>query len=196
VPIVITVNQRASRRNSDRVPEALRLLGQVATLRRFERTVGDEVQGVLADPAVAVAVVLDLVRDGEWHVGVGVGPVERPLPRSARAGRGPAFALSRQAVDAARKRPQRIAVRGADRDLAADAEAVLTLLSVIVRRRSAAAWKAVDLMEEGLTITEAAARLGITRQAVGQRLATGLWQQDLAARPAAARLLARAAASS
>ncbi len=196
MPIVITVNQRASRRNSDRVPEALRLLGQVATLRRFERTVGDEVQGVLADPAVAVAVVLDLVRDGEWHVGVGVGPVERPLPRSARAGRGPAFALSRQAVDAARKRPQRIAVRGADRDLAADAEAVLTLLSVIVRRRSAAAWKAVDLMEEGLTITEAAARLGITRQAVGQRLATGLWQQDLAARPAAARLLARAAASS
>jgi hypothetical protein len=69
---------------------------------------------------------------------------------------------------------------------------VLHLLAVVVQRRSAAAWKAIELIREGLSLAEAAERLGISRQAVGQRLATGLWHQEQAARPVAAALLARA----
>jgi hypothetical protein len=190
--IVLTVDQRSSRRSADRVPGTLARLADTPMVRGFERTAGDEFQGVLADPDVVVDVALALVRDGGWSVGIGVGAVEEPLPRSTRAGRGEAFALARTAVEAAKRRPQRIAVRAADEDAAEDAQAVLTLLAVLVQRRSKAAWAALEAVEDVGTITAAATRLGITRQAVGQRLATGLWDAEREARPVAARLLARA----
>ncbi|MDP9407923.1 MAG: hypothetical protein M3P95_08660, partial [Actinomycetota bacterium] len=72
MPYVLTVDQRASRRGPDRVPEALALLGGgVAPVLAFERTAGDEFQGVLADPADVVDVVVRLVRHGGWSIGVG-----------------------------------------------------------------------------------------------------------------------------
>jgi hypothetical protein len=69
---------------------------------------------------------------------------------------------------------------------------VLTALAVLVQRRSEQAWEAVELVTAGRTQAEAAAELGITRQAVGQRLAAGFWEVERDLRPTAARLLARA----
>ena len=189
---VLTVDQRGSRRAADRVPDALHRLRRIPTLRPFERTAGDEFQGVLIDPLSVVDAILDLVRDGSWSVGVGVGTVERPLPRQTRAGRGEAFALARQAVEAAKRDPQHVAVAAADAEAGRHAQAVLRLLAVLVQRRTEPAWKAAELVAEGLSLTEAGHRLGISRQAVGQRLAAGLWHQERQARPAAAALLALA----
>lgn len=189
---VLTVDQRSSRRSADRVGDVLARLAGTRAVRPFERTAGDEFQGVLDDPDVLVDVALTLLRDGGWWVGIGVGAVEEPLPATTRAGRGEAFALARAAVEAAKKRPQRVAVRGADETAAADAQAVLTLLAVVVQRRSKAAWAAVEAVSAAGTMTAAADRLGITRQAVGQRLGAGLWDAEREARPVAARLLARA----
>lgn len=191
---VLTVDQRASRSSPDRVPEVLRRLNaDVPTVRGFERTAGDEFQGVLADPDDVVEVVLQLVRSGEWSIGVGAGPVQNPLPPSTRAGAGPAFLSARRAVDAAKQRSARLAVRGLVPVDAGDAQAVLSALAVIVERRSEQAWEAIALVGEGRTQADAAAALGISRQAVGQRLAAGLWDLERDLRPAAARLLARAA---
>jgi hypothetical protein len=194
VPYVLTVDQRASRRGPDRVVEVLpRLNDRVPTVLGFERTAGDEFQGVLAEAEHVVDVVLDLVRLGGWSIGVGAGPVQTPLPPSTRAGSGPAFLSARRAVDAAKQRPARLAVRGAAPADAGDAQAVLTALAVVVGRRSDQAWEAIGLVEAGHTQAEAAAMLGITRQAVGQRLAAGLWDLERDLRPTAARLLTRAA---
>ena len=193
MPYVLTVDQRASRRSPDRVPDVLRRLnGAVPTLLGFERTAGDEFQGLLAEPDDVVEVVLHLVRSGNWSIGVGAGPVQTPLPQSTRAGAGPAFLSARRAVDAAKQRPTRLAVRGVAPADAGDAQAVLSALAVIVDRRSDQAWEAIALVEGGRTQAEAAAELGITRQAVGQRLAAGLWEVEHDLRPTAARLLARA----
>lgn len=193
VPFVLTVDQKGSRRSADRVPGALSALARVPAVLRFERTAGDEFQGVLADPVVVVGVVLDLVRTGGWSIGVGAGPVSTPLPGSTRAATGPAFVSARAAVEAAKRRPSRIAVRGAVSTPAGDAQAVLTALAVLVDRRSQQAWEAIELVEAGRTQAEAAAELGVTRQAVGQRLAAGLWDVERDLRPTAARLLAQAA---
>ncbi len=197
---VLTVDQRHSRDDTDRVDAALARLEQLCEtpvvrgpVRPFERTAGDEFQGVLDDAGSVVAVVLDLVRQGIWHVGVGAGPGGEPLPASVRAGRGPAFLLAREAVEAAKHDRDHVAVRGVAEVAARDADAVLRLLVALVSRRSEPAWEAVDLVGAGLGVADAAAKLGVTRQAVGQRLATGLWHQEVAARPAAARLLAAAA---
>jgi hypothetical protein len=196
VPYVLTVDQRASRRGPDRVAGVLQRLnagGAVAPLLGFERTAGDEFQGVLAEAGDAVAVALDLAREGGWSIGIGAGPVQTPLPDSTRAATGPAFVSARRAVDAAKSRPARLAVRGAVDDEAGDAQAVLTALAVLLSRRSPAAWEAVDLVEAGRTQAEAAAALGVSRQAVGQRLAAGAWDLERELRPTAARLLVRAA---
>ena len=234
MPIVITVDQQASRRTVDRVPHALGLLSHVPVLRPFERTAGDEFQGVLDDATAVVDVTVTLIRDRRWSIGIGCGPVEGPLPTMTRAGRGPAFVAARQAIDAAKQRPQRLAVRAAgpsgpiparplpnipteiagypptaapaagrtgratgSADLvpcgqdAADGEAVLTLLAALLDRRSDAGWEAIDAVASAGSITRAARLLGVTRQAVGQRLATAHVQAELAARTTAARLLLR-----
>jgi hypothetical protein len=194
VPFVLTVDQRASRRGPDRVADVLpRLNDTVPTVLAFERTAGDEFQGVLAEPDELVDVVLDLIRLGGWSIGVGAGAIQSPLPFSTRAAAGPAFLSARRAVDAAKQRPARLAVRGAVPADAGDAQAVLTALAVVVQRRSDQAWEAITLVSGGRTQAEAAAALGITRQAVGQRLAAGLWDLERDLRPTAARLLTRAA---
>jgi hypothetical protein len=186
VPFVLTVAQRDG---GDRVAAALaRLAGSVPVLLPFERTADAEVSGVLADPAVVVDLVLGLVREGGWDVGVGAGP----LPEGLRSG-GPAVLGARRAVDAAGQRSARLAVRGVLPGDAGDAQAVLSALAVLVQRRSAAAWEAIELVGAGRTQAQAAAALGVSRQAVGQRLAAGLWELERELRPTAARLLARAA---
>jgi hypothetical protein len=194
VPYVLTVDQRASRRGPDRVGDVLgRLNAAVPAVLSFERTAGDEFQGVLDDPATVVDVVLQLVRLGGWSIGVGAGPVQTPLPESTRAATGTAFLCARRAVDAAKQRPARLAVRGAVPVEAGDAQSVLTALALIVERRSDQAWEAIALVDAGKTQAQAAAELGISRQAVGQRLAAGSWELERELRPTAARLLARAA---
>jgi hypothetical protein len=194
MPYVLTVDQQGSRRGPDRVAGVLRqLAAEVSPVLAFERTAGDEFQGVLDDPDQVVDVVLRLVRLGGWSIGVGAGPVQTPLPASTRAAAGPAFLSARRAVEAAKARASRLAVRGVVLAEAADAQAVLGALAVIVGRRSDQAWEAIELVGERRTQADAATALGISRQAVGQRLAAGLWELERELRPTAARLLARAA---
>jgi hypothetical protein len=194
VPYVLTVDQQGSHRGPGRVAGVLRRLADdVPTVLAFERTAGDEFQGVLGDPAVVVDVVLRLVREGGWSIGVGAGPVQTPLPDHTRAGAGPAYLCARRAVDAAGQRGVRLAVRGAVPPDAGDAQAVLSALAVVVQRRSTQAWEAIELVGAGRTQADAAAALGVSRQAVGQRLAAGLWELERELRPTAVRLLTRAA---
>ncbi|TFV51694.1 hypothetical protein [Blastococcus sp. TF02A-35] len=194
MPYVLTVDQQGSRRGPDRVGEALaELTTGVRVVLPFERTAGDEFQGVLGTPEAVVDVTVRLLRLGGWSIGIGAGPVQTPLPPSTRAATGPAFLSARRAVDAAKQRPMRLAVRGAVPPDAADAQSVLSALAVLLGRRSAQAWEAIDLVDGGRTQAEAAAELGITRQAVGQRLAAAAWELERELRPTGARLLARAA---
>lgn len=203
---VITVDQRGSRRSTDRVPELLAALPSVpGTLLPFERTVGDEVQAVLDDPASVTELTVHLLRIGGWSVGIGAGVVREPLPSSTREASGPAFISAREAVEAAktRGRPVPLAVRGTSSTAARDAEAVLTLLGSVLMRRTPAGWAAVDAAREELHDTtttgpaqqRAAERLGVSQQAVSQRLRTALWAEEQAVRPAIARLLTEAAAA-
>lgn len=189
IMFVLTIDQRDSSRSEDRVDLALHRLRTVSTRLPFERTAGDEFQGVLEDAAVVVDIVMDLVRDGHWHIGIGAGPVNLPLPTSTRAANGPAFESARKAVEKAKRLPAHLAVRGAVDEAAAHTEAVLALMGSIIEKRSEAAWEAIDLVSSGSSFTEAADKLGVSRQAISQRLSVAQWQQEQAARPAAAALL-------
>ncbi|NED94647.1 hypothetical protein G1H11_04915 [Phytoactinopolyspora alkaliphila] len=190
---VLTVDQRRSRRGRDLVEDALTLMRRQVgdPLLPFERTAGDEFQGVVTDAEDVRRASLALMREGSWSVGIGIGEAEEPLPDSTRSARGPAFVYAREALDAAKKRPHTIAVSGPG-DRAQDADALMTLLAALITRRTDAGWEAIDLVEEGLALAEVADRLGVTRQAVGQRLSVALWQQEKDVRPLVVRLLEEA----
>lgn len=189
---VLTVDQRGSRRDIDRVADLLVELRDAPLLRKFERTAGDEVQAVADDSGTVIDLALDLLERDNWSVGIGIGPVETPLPAQTRAGRGPAFEHARTAVERAKNTPGRIAADGTDADSAADVDAALTLLATIVVRRTDQGVEAVSLARAGLSQSEIATELGISKQAVSQRLLTAGWQAELAGRLLLRRLLERA----
>lgn len=194
---VMTVDQKSSQTTGDAVPALLERVADWQTGREdpfvlpMVRTVGDEVQAVLADAADVVDLALLLQRLGTWSVGIGAGAVIEPLADTAAASAGPAFVHAREAVERARGRAVSapLAVVGADDTAADDAEGLLQLLAVIVRRRSAEGWQVIDLMGTASTQRQAAEELGISPQAVSQRLAAATWQEEQRLHPLAARLL-------
>src|SRR4051795_708140 len=151
MPYALTVDQRASRDAPDEVDatiELLRTTPDLAVVLPFARTVGDEFQGLLDDPVSVLAAILTLMRTQAWHVGLGIGPIDRPLPEDGdpRRARGAAFFAARDAVDEAKADPHHLAVSapGAP-DEAYDVKAVLDLLDTVRQARTAAGWEVVDL---------------------------------------------------
>jgi hypothetical protein len=168
--VVLTVDQDGSRLAPDQVPAALASLAGVSTRLAFERTVGDEFQGVLDDPAAVVPALEALLRAGEWNIGIGVGEIETPLPEHSRAGRGPAYLHAREAVTAAKASPWRVRAVG-DRDAVRALESAIWLWAALLSRRTPRGWEVADLVDQGLTYEETAARIGISQSAVSQRAA-------------------------
>ena len=197
MPFVLTVDQRDSRQTGDEVDALVARLAGTATLLPFRRTVGDELQGLLDDPVSVLDVILTLMRTRTWHVGLGIGPVDRPLPADGdpTRARGTAFVAAREAVEAAKSDPHHLAVVGPDAPEAAyDVKAVLDLLDTVRQGRTAAGWEVADLAVAGHTQAAAAERLSISRQAVQQRLRAAGWAVEEAVRPTLVRLLAHAGA--
>lgn len=191
---VLTIDQRNSQGSGDRVPELLAALSDLPMLLPFERSVGDEVQGVSDSPDTVTDAVLRVLRAGRWYIGVGVGSVQEPLPRSPREAGGPAFVAARRAVDRAKKTGDRPAVAVEGSPGAAEAEAVLVLLGRLIAERTESEWRILQHVQPGKwgTQTKAARMLGISSQAVSKAVRRSGWQEEWAARPAAAVLLARA----
>jgi len=188
---VLTIDQRRSRRRDDLVAGTIPALNQDPRWRlrlAFDRTAGDEMQGVADSAATAVGIALELAAGNQWSIGIGVGPVREPLPSNTRAGAGEAFERARDAVTAAKTAPGNIAVSGAS-DLAGQAEAVLQLVAAVSRKRSELSVEAGLLVDGGLTQQQVADRLGISQQAVSSRLHSGLWHECRRAADVAVALL-------
>ncbi len=180
--VVITADQRNSRHSDDRVPIALdalaAALGDRLTLP-FERTAGDEIQALTRDAAAVVTAVLTLTRLSAWHIGLGLGPVELPLPESTREARGPGYLAARTAVDEARNAPANLRLVAAGtvgtdpygETVVRRAEAALVMVRALVSRRTAEGWEIMDVLDETGSGKLAAERLGISPSAVSQRAA-------------------------
>ncbi len=173
---VLTLDQRRSRGADDAVPA---LLDTLATdlpsppLRGFERTAGDEVQGVTDDPETTVELLGRVLRSGGWNLGLGLGEVELPLPAQTRAGRGEAFLAAREAVTRAKSEPHRLAVVARpEHEDAVALETVLGLWAGLLERRTDGGWAVHDALAEDLTYGEIGERLGISQSAVSQRART------------------------
>ena len=189
----ITADQVDSRRRPDIAAETMltleAMLGQGLVLP-VDRTAGDEIQLLLATSDTALAAILALTRYGQWSVGCGIGGVTLPLAENTREAGGAAFVAAREAVNDAKKRDTRFALRSTAVTAAADAEAFVDLLLQLRARRSAEGWEMCDLLSAGNSQAEAAKLLGITPQAASKRARTAALRVDFAARSPLERRLA------
>jgi len=198
---VLTIDQRGSRAGRDRVPELLAALADIPARLPFERTVGDEVQGLLDSAEAVVEVAMRALRSGQWHVGVGVGEVVLPLPARSPEASGGAFVAAREAVERAKKSGERVplCVRGpaASGSEAAAAEAVLVLIGDLVRKRSESEWRVVDALaaRPAARQIEVARGLGISPQAVSKAILRAGWIEERNGAQAAQMLLSQCAAA-
>jgi hypothetical protein len=210
---VMTIDQRGSTADVDRVPGLIAELTSLTTAT-FERSVGDELQGVVERAPEVVDVALHALRSGHWYIGVGIGTATLPASASPREGFGTAFVAARKAVELA-KTAARVPLsvvsgnvgHGAERaELAkegattcANAEAVLRLLGRLVQDRTGAQWKVTDRLRLAHgngnrhgSQKQVARELGITEQSVSRAVFRSGWQEEWAARPAAVALLEQA----
>ncbi|MDQ0691779.1 MarR family transcriptional regulator [Arthrobacter sp. W4I7] len=208
---VLTVDQRGSTSDVDRVPELISAL-QSLTPARFERSVGDELQGVVEQPDEVVDIALHALRSGYWYVGIGIGVVQLVPGGSPREGSGSGFVAARKAVELAKSaagqvplsvvagtigRGKEIPPQAKEGAMAgANAQAVLRLIGRLVQQRTQAQWRVVDSLRalqagDGKHGSQkhVAHQLGITEQSVSRAVLRSGWQEEWAARPAAAMLL-------
>ena len=170
--MVLTVDQHGSRTRPDQVPAALAALAAVPARLAFERTVGDEFQGVLDDPAALAAALEPLLRaervEHRDRRRRGRDAAPRPGARRARTGvpRAPARRSPPPSPAPGACGPS--ATTDGGRARSSRRSGCGPRCSA---RRTDRGWEVADLVDQGLTYDEAASRLGITQSAVSQRAA-------------------------
>lgn len=176
--VVFNVDQKGSRKAVDAVPAALSTVNDARApwelALRAERTVGDEWQVAFSHAASAVSLLCWVLESKAWHVGVGLGEVEEPLPSSTREARGSAYLAAREAADLAKRSPYSLAIRseGGSVELS---QALAWSLAAIVSSRSPEGMEAARLRSAGMTGVDIARQLGISPQAVSTRLKVADW---------------------
>jgi hypothetical protein len=193
----ITADQVGSRAAADLADAQLARIEQIAAGRLVlppDRTAGDEIQAATEDARAALDLVLDLTRDGNWSVGLGVGDVRLPLPDATRAATGSAFILARDAVARAKKNATRFAVSVGTGRLpdAALLQPLIDLLLHLRARRTPEGWEVADRLVAGMTQARLAAELGVTPQAISLRVQNAQLHTETAAIAALTELLAAA----
>lgn len=168
----------------DEVCEGLNHRHGAGLILPFERTAGDEIEALTRDSDVALAVILELTRSGDWSVGCGIGTIRGELPPNVRAANGSALVSARSAVTAAKRARHRFALAAADGGKSSvRLGPVVDLLLDLRARRTIEGWQVVDLLRGGLTPREVARRLALTQSAVAQRVAAAHVQLEDSAAP-------------
>ncbi|WP_146128845.1 MarR family transcriptional regulator [Corynebacterium sp. 13CS0277] len=151
----------------------------------------DELTVACEDARQAADVIMVLVASGEWVVGVGIAPAvgiadEEHAWQVARSALGRTRRAGSVHVKLARP------AAGLDQHLPQDIAAAFEMLRFVASRRTAEGQEATRLVRTGMTQLKAAEELGISKQAMSQRLQAAGWQAEKVGFDLAVRLLARA----
>lgn len=159
-----------------RLRAALERINQLfapAIAEPFALTAEGRVDGALADPAqtpLCLSVLRESVAPLQLRAGVGVGTVEQT--RLGGAGRD-AFSLARQALQLAVRDGGLTRYVGAGEAGDVLLGALCRLVDPLIRARTRKQWEAIAAYRELGHQRDVAAKLGVTRQSVGDRLSAG-----------------------
>jgi SatD family protein len=147
-------------------------------LSKFAITLGDEFQGLLLSSSLIPDLMWDVERrfaDRELRVGVGFGTLDTPVQKYAINVDGPALHNARLAIEKAKQHRKLggvfVGFGEIDEVLNGIARIMWFHRSQFTQQQA----KAFDLLRRGLSQSEAAEKLGITRQAISKQVGSSGW---------------------
>lgn len=183
-------------RRADLVKRSAAALATLEGVGEFESLGVEDICAVIDSAQAACAVVMALLSDGEWAIGLGIdsgldSSTEKPEKIEADA-RAVATAAFGPASRSARAGTVRVKVAGPSKNTgtaAFDIAATFQLLGQVLSKRSLEGREATSLVRRGLNQNEAAEELGISKQAMSQRLQAAGWQAENAGSSLAVHLI-------
>lgn len=181
---MIAVHARYRGREKGRaavVERSAQALSSLPGVAGFEVLGVEDIRSEVADAEAALNLIMALLSDGSWAIGLGI------------ADRSDA---SHAATKAVGTRPGQVQVIVDKRDAPTDASdiaAVFALMAHVLHKRTYEGREATSLVRRGMNQNEAAATLGISKQAMSQRLQAAGWPAEQAGWQLALNLITRAA---
>lgn len=169
-------------RRADLVRRSAEALATLPGVGTFEQVGVEDIRAHVTGPIETCDLVMALLSDGNWAIGIGI------------TDHGPAIYA---ATDAVGTRPAQVKVvvdSLRDGSHAEDIEATFALISHVLAKRTVEGREATSLVRSGLNQNEAAEQLGISKQAMSQRLQAAGWQAEQAGWRLAVNLITRAIA--
>ena len=182
---MIAVHARYRGREKGRaavVERSAQALSSLPGVAGFEVLGVEDIRSEVADAEAALNLIMALLSDGSWAMGLGIAD-------SSDA--------SHAATKAVGTRPGQVQVIVDKRDASTDATdiaAVFALMAHVLHKRTYEGREATSLVRRGMNQNEAAATLGISKQAMSQRLQAAGWPAEQAGWQLALNLITRAAA--
>ncbi|GAB3943789.1 MarR family transcriptional regulator [Corynebacterium tapiri] len=155
------------KRRREIVESSAEALSTLPGVRGFSASGVEDIQSQVEDAGAVTSVVMALLSDGNWAIAIACG--QHAKDRAARA---------------CGRRPMSVRVVGDE-----DVEAVFLLLAQVLGKRTPEGREATSLVRRGMTQNEAAGQLGISKQAMSQRLQAAGWAAENAGWQLAVNLL-------
>ena len=168
----------------ERSAEALSSLPGVAG---FEVLGVEDIRSKVADAEAALNLIMALLSDGNWAIGLGI------ADGSDNSAPSDASATATAAVGTRAGQVRVIVDRQNATTEAADIAATFALMSHVLHKRTYEGREATSLVRRGMNQNEAATTLGISKQAMSQRLQAAGWPAEQAGWQLALNLITRAA---
>lgn len=184
--------RRALQREFTALVAGLNRAYRAATVSRFVITLGDEFQGLLNSAAVIPDFLWRLEEDfaaRDLRVGIGVGTLDTPLQKYAINIDGPVLHLARAAIDEAKKFHALGGVFRGFGDLDEVLNGFARLLWFHRSRWTPSQRRIAGLLRQGMTQTQVAKKLRITKQVVSKQVLASGCVQYIAAEKAWRRIL-------
>lgn len=167
---------------------------------QFELIGVEEIRAHITTPITTCDVIMALLAAGDWAIGVGVVPAteassENPDDLDDAVIEQAKKAASDALRPTAKAGTVKVRIAGTKRDnpAAFNISAAFTLIGQVLSKRTQEGREATSLVRSGLNQNEAAQELGISKQAMSQRLQAAGWQAESAGWQLAVNLIEQAA---
>lgn len=157
-------------RRAEFVSRSAEALSTIDGVTGFELLGVEDIRSPIRGASALAEVVMALLSDGSWAIGIGV-DAEGPAEDRATAALGPGGRAGTVKVRAHAP---------AHPTLGEDIAAAFMLLSAVLAKRTLEGREATSLVRSGFNQNEAAEELGISKQAMSQRLQAANWQAEVA----------------
>lgn len=173
-------------RRAELVQRSAAALSTLEGIGEFEVLGVEDICAVAHSASAVCDVAMALLADGDWAIGIGIIPGDTAREKHTRAVATAAVKKSARAGHVYAKVDRR--GRAAE---ANDIAAAFALLGFVLSKRTMEGREATSLVRGGLNQNEAAEELGISKQAMSQRLQAAGWAAETAGCQLAVNLIKR-----